>query len=812
MDVAQIGAVIELSSLDGSNGFKLSGGAGDASGYSVASAGDVNGDGFADVIVGAPRADANGSNSGASYVVFGNASGFAADFNLSSLDGSNGFRLSGVSAGDDSGFSVASAGDVNGDGFADVIVGAYGAVPKDASYVVFGKASGFAANLNLSSLDGSNGFKLSDQGAYSYGGHTVASAGDVNGDGFADLIIGSFGASPNGGYYGDPYSYGMMAGASYVVFGQASGFAANFNLSNVDGSNGFKLSGAERYDLVGRSVASAGDINGDGFDDLIVGAGGADGCVVFGQASGFAANIQVSSLNGSDGFKLGGAGWSVASAGDVNGDGFADLIVGNGSFSGGASYVVFGRASSFAATFSLSSLDGGNGFKLSGAGYSVASAGDVNGDGFADLIVGDHLADVNGSNSGSSYVVFGKASGFAANLNLTSLDGGNGFKLNGGAAVDISGFSVASAGDINGDGFADLIVGAPNAGASYVVFGGVPEAIDYTGTEADDTMAGGAFGDSLSGLGGDDSLSGYGAADILNGGAGDDHIDGGAGVDTATYSDAAGVVTVRLLLTNAQDTGGAGIDTLVRIENLTGSAFADTLIGDGGTNVLTGLDGADLLNGGGGADRMSGGLGNDTYVVNKAGDQVTEGNNPGDVDTVKVSIDYTLGANVENLILIGAGAIDGTGNELANKLTGNAEANVLSGLAGADRLSGGGSSDTLIGGAGRDILTGGADADTFRYLSASETGATGATRDTIADFVAGTDKIDLAAIDAVDDGADDAFSFIGAAAFSGTAGELRAKVAGANTLVSGDLDGDAVADFQILLAGTHTLSAGDFLL
>src|SRR5262245_63582651 len=127
--MAQFPPNIDLSSLDGTTGFKLSGAAGDNSGISVASAGDVNGDGFADVIVGAWVADPHGSASGASYVVFGKASGFAANTDLSSLDGTSGFKLSGAAAADYSGQSVASAGDVNGDGFADLIVGALYADP-----------------------------------------------------------------------------------------------------------------------------------------------------------------------------------------------------------------------------------------------------------------------------------------------------------------------------------------------------------------------------------------------------------------------------------------------------------------------------------------------------------------------------------------------------------------------------------------------------------------------------------------------------------------------------------------------------------
>jgi len=515
------GPSLELSTLNGANGFVCNGiEAGDLSGRTVFGAGDVNGDGVEDFVIGAPYADPNGTDSGESYVVFGGAGvGVGGALELSSLNGASGFVINGIDVGDLSGWSVSTAGDVNGDGFDDLIFGARRADPNGAdsgeSYVVFGGPGvGAGDALELSSLNGGNGFVLNGIDTGDWSGWSVSGAGDVNGDGSDDIIIGAHGADPNG----------LFSGESYVVFGGPGvGAGGTLELSALNGANGFVITGIDTYDYSGRSVSCAGDINGDGFTDLIIGAFIADpngdrsgeSYVVFGGAGLVAGGVlELSSLNGANGFVINGidagdvSGRSVSGAGDVNGDGFNDLIIGasgagpNGQGSAGESHVVFGAPGIGAGgALELSTLDGANGFVINGidvgdrSGRSVSGAGDINGDGFEDLIIGAPVADPNGEFSGASYVVFGGLGvGAGGALELSSLNGANGFVCNGIDAIDSSGRSVSGAGDVNGDGFDDIIIGAfyagPNglfSGESYVVFGRGPCDADLNGDGAIDT-------------------------------------------------------------------------------------------------------------------------------------------------------------------------------------------------------------------------------------------------------------------------------------------------------------------------------------
>jgi Ca2+-binding RTX toxin-like protein len=346
----------------------------------------------------------------------------------------------------------------------------------------------------------------------------------------------------------------------------------------------------------------------------------------------------------------------------------------------------------------------------------------------------------------------------------------------------------------------------------------------------------------------DDVLRGNGSPSFIDGGLGADTMIGRAGGDIY-YVDNAGDVVVEVngggadevrvrnltsytlpdwveKLTNIHNylfygTGNAIANELnggTTVDYLYGGGGNDAIYGGAGDDVLYGDGDHDFLNGGVGFDDMHGGLGNDIFVVDNAGDTVTELGGEG-VDQVQTTLSsYTLTAHVENLVYVAGGNFHGVGNNLNNTLTGQAGDDTLEGMAGADILygnngsdvlDGGDGDDLLLGGTGADVLTGGEGGDMYRFAE-GETG-TGAQADRITDFTHWYDKIDLREIDSdLATAGDQAFSFIGTSAFSNVAGQLRYAFDGVDTWLQGDRDGDGVADLEIVLTGNVPLVSGDF--
>ena len=618
--------------LTGNNGFAVNGiDAGDLSGRALSAAGDVNGDGFEDFLIGAQKGDFGATDSGEAYLVFGGASvGSGGSLNLSTLDGTNGYLIGSIDASDLAGRSLGGGGDLNGDGFADIIVGAVisGSPSSGEVFVVFGGShlSSLDGNndgsIDLASVsggDGSHGF-LVNSGAsgdnLALNAGSIAVIDDINGDGFDDLVIGARRASSSGL---------NREGKSYVVFGKADGFAATLDVDNLNGTNGFVLNGIDLSDYSGESVSSAGDFNGDGIGDMLIGAFLADpvsslegeAYLVFGGTNvGSSGSLDFSDLNGTNGFVIEGAdasgraGQRVAPAGDLNGDGYADVVIGAPEAEPGATanvgeaYIVFGGASvGSSGSLGVASLNGTNGFKVSGlqtdgdVGGSLSS-GDINGDGFDDLLVGTYRLE-GGTANGNIHVLFGGSNmGSTGSIDLSNLDAATGFtttNLSVDGSYGVFGGVISSTGDINGDGFEDFAVGAPttdiggnsDVGISYVIFGGnFTNSVTHQAVSSGGSLSGTSGADVMIGSISADQLTGAGGADVLYGGAGIDslyisdsiflRVDGGSGYDSLRL-DGAGFT---LDLTTIADTRVRGIEEI----NLTGS----------GDNTLT-LDLAEVL-------------------------------------------------------------------------------------------------------------------------------------------------------------------------------------------------------------------------
>lgn len=558
-------------------------------------------------------------------------------------------------------------GDIDGDGDLDAFVGSY-----DGNAVFF-RNTGTPTNPTFAAPI-TNPFGWSD---VSYFASPTLADGD--GDGDLDAIVGNGDGntilfrntgSVNNPVFADPYTHPF--GLSDV------GYYANFTFADIDGDGDFDVfvgnnDGNTQFfrnsgtisnpvfaapstnpfglsDVGNRGNPTFVDIDGDGDLDAFVGNNNGD--TQFFENTGTVSNPVFAAFTTNPFGLINVEGSANPTFADIDGDGDLDAFVGNV-----YGNILFFRNTGTASDPILTSVVT-NPFGLSNVGgYASPSFVDIEGDGDLDVFVNSSYGD----NYGQIYwggLLFFENTGTQSNPAFAPSET-NPFGLN-----ERGRYASPAFEDIDDDGDADLFVVNTDGETLFLV--------------------------NNSGL----LLASTAGNDILAGTSSNSN-------DTVTYASTAGAVTVNLNFTAQQNTIGSGLDTLISIENLIGSSFNDNLTGSPADNVLRGGDGNDILRGWSGADTMIGGFGDDTYFVENVGDVITEYPSRG-TENVNSNVTYRISANVENLTLTGALAINGIGNDENNNITGNAANNVLNGGWGSDTLNGGAGADTLIGDFGND--------------------------------------------------------------------------------------------------------------
>lgn len=452
-DPIPFGPAFGLFQVNGSNGFRMDGESANDWAASVAGGGDLNGDGINDIIIGARGAQPDGRvDAGSIYVVYGRDDAvepFPAVSSLDMLGPTQGFRINGQ-VGDRLGGAVF-VGDVNGDGVDDIAVGRPGddvGRYGDAGvvHVIFGRRASagetFPQSFELDDIEPGQGFRLLGYDQYDRAGTFATSAGDINGDGVSDMLVGAPGVDRRLAYAPDDQ------GAVYVIFGKSKAagqvFAGSVDLETLAPADGFEIIGEGSRTGLGRCGAAAGDVNNDGFDDIVIGArdDGPQGYsdrpgiayVIFGRdgaADPFPERLDLRDLTRQQGFRMFGvadedrAGTAVSGGSDVDGDGIADIVVCapratvDGRPQVGETYVVYGRdtaaGSCFPETMHLAQLDGRSGFKIQGisagdrGGTPARFGADVNADGAPDIFMGSEVYDPSSPTVvDQTYVVYGR--------------------------------------------------------------------------------------------------------------------------------------------------------------------------------------------------------------------------------------------------------------------------------------------------------------------------------------------------------------------------------------------------------------------